>query len=83
MANRNPDKAAGDYYPGYRHPKLLIGYVVWSYHRFQLSLRDVSEQIDEAIDHFTGDGAFDKTPVYEAVLHHSLNADVVIPPHRR
>jgi hypothetical protein len=38
------------------------------------------EQIEEAIDHFTGDGAFDKTPVYEAVLHHSPNADVVIPP---
>jgi putative transposase len=45
MVNRNLDKAAGDYYPGYRHPKLLIGYVVWSYHRFQLSLRDVSEQL--------------------------------------
>ena len=45
MANRNLDKASGDYYPGYRHPKVLIGYVVWSYHRFQLSLRDVSEQL--------------------------------------
>lgn len=38
------------------------------------------EQIDDAIDHFTGDGAFDKTPVYEAVLHHSPDADIVIPP---
>jgi len=45
MTNRNKNKAAGDYYPGYRHPKLLIGYVVWSYHRFTLSLRDVSEQL--------------------------------------
>jgi putative transposase len=45
MSNRNLAKAAGDYYPGYRHPKLLIGYVVWSYHRFMLSLRDVSEQL--------------------------------------
>ena len=45
MANRNKKKAAGDYYPGYRHPKILIGYVVWSYHRFTLSLRDVSEQL--------------------------------------
>jgi hypothetical protein len=34
MGNRNLDKADGDYYPGYRHPKLLIGYVVWSYHGF-------------------------------------------------
>jgi putative transposase len=45
MPNRNLEKAEGDYYLGYRHPKLLIGYVVWSYHRFQLSLRDVSEQL--------------------------------------
>jgi len=45
MANRNENKAVGDYYPGYRHPKILIGYVVWSYHRFMLSLRDVSEQL--------------------------------------
>jgi len=37
--NRNPD----DYYPGYRYPKSLIGHVVWQYHRFMLSLRDVSE----------------------------------------
>lgn len=38
------------------------------------------QQIDDAIDHFTGDGAFDKTPVYESILQHSPNADVVIPP---
>ena len=43
MSNRNIDKKAGDYYPGYRHPKSLIGYVVWQYHRFTLSLRDISE----------------------------------------
>ena len=45
MANRKLEKVSGDYYPGYLHPKLLIGYVVWSYHRFSLSLRDVSEQL--------------------------------------
>jgi putative transposase len=45
MTNRNTKKASGDYYSGYRHPKLLIGYVVWSYHRFTLSLRDLSEQL--------------------------------------
>ena len=44
MANRNLDKASNDYYFGNRHPKLLIGYVVWSYQRFSLSLHDVSEQ---------------------------------------
>ncbi len=43
MCNRNVDKKPGDYYPGYRHPKSLIGYVVWQYHRFMLSLRDISE----------------------------------------
>ena len=43
MSNRNINKNIGDYYPGYRHPKSLIAYVVWQYHRFMLSLRDVSE----------------------------------------
>ena len=38
------------------------------------------EQIDEPIDHFSGDGAYDETPVYDAVIEHSPNADVVIPP---
>lgn len=38
------------------------------------------EQISESIDHFTGDGAYDETPVYDAVTAHSPNADVVIPP---
>ena len=38
------------------------------------------EQISEPIDHFTGDGAYDETPVYDAVTAHSPNADVVIPP---
>ena len=43
MPNRNTNKIIGDYYPSYRHPKSLIAYVVWQYHRFALSLRDVSE----------------------------------------
>ena len=38
------------------------------------------EQIDGPIDHFSGDGAYDETPVYDAVVEHSPNADVVIPP---
>ena len=45
MANHNKNKAVGDYYTGYWHPKILIGYVVWSYPRFTLSLRDVSIQL--------------------------------------
>ena len=38
------------------------------------------EQISDSIDHFTGDGAYDEKPVYDAVTAHSPNADVVIPP---
>lgn len=30
-------------FKGYRYPKAVIGHVVWLYHRFLLSLRDVSE----------------------------------------
>lgn len=30
--------------------------------------------------HFSGDGAYDETPVYTAVFEHSPDADVVIPP---
>ena len=37
-------------------------------------------QISEPIDHFTGDSAYDETPVYDAITAHSPNADVVIPP---
>jgi hypothetical protein len=37
-------------------------------------------QIKQPIDHFSGDGAYDETPVYDAVTDHSPNADVVIPP---
>ena len=43
-------------------------------------VKPLLEQIDEPIDHFSGDGAYDETPVYDAVIKHSPNADVVIPP---
>ena len=43
-------------------------------------VKPLLEQINEPIDQFTGDGAYDETPVYEEVLAHSPNADVVIPP---
>lgn len=38
------------------------------------------EQIEKPIDHFTADGAYDETPVYDAVTNHSPDVDVVIPP---
>jgi hypothetical protein len=38
------------------------------------------KQISEPIDQVTGDGAYDETPVYDAVTAHSPHADVVIPP---
>ena len=37
-------------------------------------------QIEEEIDHFSADGAYDKTSVYEAVTAHSPDALIVIPP---
>lgn len=37
-------------------------------------------QIDEPIDHFSADGAYDETPVYNAVTNHSPTVNVVIPP---
>lgn len=40
---RNENRNNDDYFTGYRYPKIIIGYVVWLYHRFMLSLRDVSE----------------------------------------
>ena len=38
------------------------------------------EQIDTKIDHFSADGAYDETPVYDAVVNHSPAVSVVIPP---
>lgn len=43
-------------------------------------VKPLLEQIDEPIDHFSADGAYDETPVYDAVTAHSPNADIVIPP---
>lgn len=43
-------------------------------------VKPLLEQISEPIDQFTGDGDYDETLVYETVLVHSPNADVVIPP---
>ncbi len=41
---------------------------------------ELLEQIKEPVDHITGDGVYDKTPVYEAMRAHSPQADIVIPP---
>ena len=38
------------------------------------------DQIELDIDHLTADGAYDKSPVYDAILAHSPDADIVIPP---
>jgi hypothetical protein len=38
------------------------------------------EQVEKPIDHFSADGAFDKSPVYDAVSKHSPHADIAIPP---
>lgn len=49
------------------------------YHQDNESVERLLEQVDEPIDHFSGDGAYDKTPVYEAVTAHSPAVDIVIP----
>ncbi|TCR65758.1 DDE family transposase [Rhizobium sp. BK376] len=38
------------------------------------------DQIDTPIGQFTGDGAYDGNPTYDAVTRHSAGAVVVIPP---
>lgn len=38
------------------------------------------DQIDQPMKQFTADGAYDETPIYEAILAHSPGADIVIPP---
>ena len=43
-------------------------------------VKELLGQIDGSIDHFSADGAYDETPVYNAVIEHSPSADVVIPP---
>ena len=43
-------------------------------------VHNLLEQIEESIDHFTADGAYDETKVYDLVTTHSPDAEVVIPP---
>lgn len=41
---------------------------------------DLLAQIDKKVEQYTGDGAYDETPVYDKLLAHSPAADIVIPP---
>jgi hypothetical protein len=50
------------------------------FHSDEYQVEPLLEQIEQNIDHFTADGAYDKSPVYDAILTHSPEADVVIPP---
>jgi hypothetical protein len=43
-------------------------------------VRPLLEQIDGSINNFSGDGAYDETPVYNALLEHSPNANVIMLP---
>ena len=43
-------------------------------------LEPLLDQIDDEIDQFTADGAYDDAPTYDAVLRHSPGARIVIPP---
>jgi hypothetical protein len=40
------------------------------------------KQIDSPIDHFTGDGAYDESPVYDAITTHSPGVEIVVPPRK-
>ena len=44
------------------------------------SVAPLLQQITEPIDHFSADGAYDETPVYDAIIEHSPAVNVVIPP---
>ena len=46
------------------------------------NLGKLLDQINTQIDHFTGDGAYDETPIYDEILAHSPNAKTVIPPRK-
>ncbi len=43
-------------------------------------MKPLLEKIDEPIDHFSGDGAHDESLVYDMVIEHSANTDLVVPP---
>ena len=43
-------------------------------------MKPLLEQIIDKIDHFSADGAYDETAVYDAVTTHSPVVDVVVPP---
>lgn len=43
-------------------------------------VKPLLEQIDTGIEYFSADGAYDETPVYDAITLHSPSVDVVIPP---
>ena len=40
------------------------------------------EQIDQQIDHFAGDGSYDKRKVYDSLHRHAPQAEVLIPPRK-
>ncbi len=39
----------------------------------------LATQVDVNVDHVTAGGAYDKTPVYEILLNHFPQADIIIP----
>ena len=41
---------------------------------------DLLSQIDREVEHFSADGAYDESPVYDKLAAHSPSANIVIPP---
>ena len=44
------------------------------------AIGDLLGQVHDEVHHFSADGAYDETPVYDKLLAHSPAADIVIPP---
>jgi hypothetical protein len=50
------------------------------FHSDESQVAPLLDQVEEEVDHLTADGAYDKSPVYEAASAHSPEAEIVIPP---
>jgi len=44
------------------------------------SVETLAKQVDDCVDHITADGAYDKNRVYDTLLAHFKDAEIIIPP---
>jgi hypothetical protein len=62
--------------------QIVASTVTESHEQDPSQVPNLLDQIDQEIDHFVGDGIYDKEPVYTAVENHSPGAQVIIPPRK-